>query len=55
MTNFLAYFIGYCFVPITAFVTVLFLVLLIDEDFDLGLMDRIVDALELINKRKGIR
>lgn len=53
METFFAYFIGYFFVPVTAFFTVLFLGLLIDGEFYLGLMDRITDTLELINKKKG--
>jgi hypothetical protein len=53
MESIFAFIIGYLFIPTTALFTVLFLTMLISEEFDLGLNDRIVDAIERINKTKG--
>ena len=49
-----SFLIGYCLMPVTAFFFVLFLVMFIDEEFDFGINDRIVDAIERIHKTKGI-
>ena len=48
-----SFLIGYCFIPVTALFTILFLVILIDGEFDFGLMDRVCDAAETINKKMG--